>query len=122
MPTRTLIASAVSVCSPEGPIRTTGSPSRSVGEKSTPNYAALEGEAIYDSSDGLPAGMKIFAGQTDDPFFVDLQVFDLLTLRGQAPPIGYNANNLAIDSLSGFNIHSLIIEAPISRVLSLIHI
>ncbi len=91
-------------------------PPVNIGEKSTPNYAALEGEAIYDSSDGLPAGMKIFAGQTDDPFFVDLQVFDLLTLRGQAPPIGYNANNLAIDSLSGFNIHSLIIETPISRV------
>jgi hypothetical protein len=87
-----------------------------IGEKSTSNYTALEAEAIFDAADGLPAGVKIFAGQSDDPFFVDLQVFDLLTLRDQNPPIGYQANNIAVDSLSGFNVHTMVIEAPISRV------
>jgi hypothetical protein len=88
-----------------------------IGEKSMPNYAALENEAIFDAADGLPAGVKVFAGQTDDPFFVDLQVFDLLTLRSQPAPIGYNAdNNIPNDSLSAFNVHSLVIEVPVSRV------
>lgn len=87
-----------------------------IGEKSTPDYTALENEAIFDSADGLPTGVKVFAGQSDDPFYVDLQVFDLLTLRGQEPPIGYDRNNIPVDSLSGFNVHTLVVETPISRV------
>jgi len=84
-----------------------------IGSKSTPNYAALEAEAIYSG----PNGTKIFAGQTDDPFFVDLQVFDYLTLRGQNAPVGYSkGNNVPVDSLSGFNVHSLVIEVPISHI------
>lgn len=87
-----------------------------IGSKSTPNYTALEGQAIYPISTAQGAG-KVFAGQTDDPFWVDLQVFDLLTLRGQAAPIGYSAGtNIPVDSLSGFNVHSLVIEVPIAHV------
>jgi hypothetical protein len=83
-----------------------------IGEKSTKDYAALEAETFYNA----PGGIKVFAGQTDDPFFVDLQVFDLLTLRSQQPPIGYHLNNIPVDSLSGFNVHSLVIEVPVSRL------
>jgi hypothetical protein len=85
-----------------------------IGSKSTPNYADLESEAIYEAAGG---SVKVFAGQTDDPFWVDLQVFDLLTLRGQDAPIGYaKGNNVPVDSLSGFNVHSLVIELPITRI------
>lgn len=85
-----------------------------IGSKSTPNYGNLETQAIY-SAEG--STVKVYAGQTDDPFWVDLQVFDLLTLRGQAAPIGYtDGNNIPIDSLSGFNVHSLVIELPIDRI------
>jgi len=87
-----------------------------IGEKSTPNYVSLMDAAIYDSSDGLPAGMKLYAGQTDDPFWVNLQVFDLLTLPGQDPPVGYENYNVPVDSVSAFNVHSLVIEVPISRL------
>ena len=83
-----------------------------IGEKSTKDYAALEAETFYNA----PGGIKIFAGQTDDPFFVDLQVFDLLTLRSQQPPMGYHLNNIPVDSLSGFNVHSLVVEVPVSRL------
>jgi hypothetical protein len=83
-----------------------------IGAKSTPNYAALEAQTFYNA----PAGIKVFAGQTDDPFYVDLQVFDLLTLRGQKPPIGYEQYNIPVDSLSGFNVHTLVVEAPVSRL------
>ncbi len=89
-----------------------------IGEKSTPNYAALFEAAIYDSTDGVPGGIKVFAGQTDDPFWVDLQVFDLLTLRGQDQPIGYKDYNVPVDSVSAFNVHSLVLEIPIARLKS----
>ena len=87
-----------------------------IGEKSTPNYQSLADAAIYTFN--APQGaMKIYAGQTDDPFWVDLQVFDLLTLRGQAAPIGYTAaNNKPVDSVSAFNVHSLVIEVPVVRL------
>lgn len=85
-----------------------------IGDKSTPDYTDLEDEAIYTTD-----GVKVYAGQTDDAFWVDLQVFDLLTLRGQEQPIGYDpskGNNIPVDSLSGFNVHSLVIEVPVARI------
>jgi len=87
-----------------------------IGEKSTPNYESLVDAAIYTFS--TPQGtMKIFGGQTDDPFWVDLQVFDLLTLRGQAPPVGYTTGtNIPVDSVSAYNVHSFVVEAPIARL------
>ena len=49
-----------------------------IGPRSTPNYASLADAAVTD----LPGGIKVFAGQRDDPFFVDLgSVFDLAGLR-----------------------------------------
>ena len=46
----------------------------------------------------------MFAGQTDDPFFLDLRVFDLL--------YGGNLSETGIDSLAGFNVHSIAIQVP----------
>ena len=45
-----------------------------VGDASMPDYAALRHEAVV----GLDNGGASFAGQADDPFFLDLRVFDLL--------------------------------------------
>jgi hypothetical protein len=91
-------------------------PPVNIGSKSTPNYQALRDAATYQLTQGGDV-VQIFAGQADDPFWVDLQVFDLLTLRGQNPPIGTgNSNNIPIDTLSGFNVHALAIEVPISRL------
>ncbi len=88
-------------------------PPVNIGSKSTPDYMSLVDNFNYD----LPGGGKAFAGQTDDAFWVDLQVFDLLTLRGQQPPIGYSqGNNSPVDSVSGFNNHSLVLEIPISQL------
>ena len=53
-------------------------PPVNVGVRSTPNYANFVAKSIKT----LPGGGKVFAGQRDDPFFVDLgSVFDLLGLR-----------------------------------------
>lgn len=89
-----------------------------IGHKSTPNYEAnLEQPTVYTVNDGGDE-IHVFAGQTDDPFFVDLQVFDLLTLREHRAPIGYQYGgyNKPIDSLSGYNVHTLAIELPIDRL------
>ena len=48
-------------------------PSR-VGKASMPHYGRLRNQAIT----RLPGGGQTFAGQADDPFFLDLRVFDLL--------------------------------------------
>jgi hypothetical protein len=113
------------------------SPPVNIGSKSTPSYddlgnaavctiaisgvaGAPTGQTCNTRGQTLPPGsnnIKLFTGQRDDPFFVDLQVFDLLTLRGQAPPIGYTqGGNVPLDSLKGFNVHSIAIQIPISRL------
>ena len=53
-------------------------PPCNVGPRSTPNYPALANSAIYD----LPGGIKVFAGQRLEGFYVDVgSVFDLGVLR-----------------------------------------
>ncbi|MEN8652102.1 DUF4331 domain-containing protein [Streptomyces sp. 21So2-11] len=82
--TRTLLRDA-----PVAPSRT--------GEASMPNYGALRAEAVRKA----PRGAKAFAGQSEDPFFADLRVFDLLyggdlSKRGQDTLAGYNVNSVAL--------------------------
>jgi hypothetical protein len=84
------------------------SPPVNVGHRSTPNYATLAQSAVA----GLAGGGQVFAGQRDDPFFVDLgAVFDLLAIR--TPPGDMRAG---IDGLDGYNVHSIAIELPIEQV------
>ncbi len=79
-------------------------PPVNIGPRSTPNYEALAASAIRQ----LPGGIQVFAGQRDDPFFVDLNVFDLLAV----PP----ADTSNFDSLAGFNVHTIAIEVPIGSL------
>ena len=53
-------------------------PPCNIGPRSTPKYAKLEQEAVH----SLPGGQTVFAGQRNDPFFVDIgSIFDLADLR-----------------------------------------
>ena len=53
-------------------------PPVNIGPRSTTNYGSLMQAAVAE----LPGGIKAYAGQSDDPFFVDLgSVFDLAGLR-----------------------------------------
>ena len=53
-------------------------PPCNIGPRSTPNYAALGKEAVH----SLPGNQTVFAGQRNDPFFVDIgSIFDLADLR-----------------------------------------
>jgi len=70
-----------------------------VGDASMPNYNALRDAAVK-SFQG--SGRKAFAGQAEDPFFLDLRVFDVLyggdckTEAGHDTLAGFNVNTLAI--------------------------
>lgn len=96
----------------DGPKIGTGMvPPVNVGPRTTPDYEnnALKGIATLDG------GIKVFAGQRDDPFFVDLgSIFDLGGLRPfnslHLLPLE-NANG--IDGVSGYNTHSIIMQIPI---------
>jgi len=88
-----------------------------VGPRTMPDYDSLAAQGTYD----LGAGIKVFAGQRQDPFYIDLGgVFDTLNLR-RVPPIETPAedaddtvNPFGVDMLSGFNVHSIAIEVPAS--------
>lgn len=76
----------------------------SVGPASMPDYAALRNQAITD----LPGGGKVYVGQADDPFFLDLRVFDLL--------YGGNLSEVGQDTLAGFNVNTIAIQVPNSQL------
>ena len=88
------------------------------GPKSIPDYAPLFKAALQTIK--LPEGnMMVFAGPTDDAFWVDLgSIFDLLTLRPQKAPVGYkDGPSQGIDGLAGFNVHSIALQIPIAHLL-----
>src|SRR5215216_2892132 len=71
-----------------------------VGPRTMPDYESLVQQGIYNLDDGA----RVFAGQRDDPFYIDLgAIFDTLNLR-----------NPGVDMLSGFNVHSIALEVPAS--------
>ena len=91
-------------------------PPVNIGPRSTSGYAALMAAAVKT----LPGGIKVFAGQVDDPFFVDLgSVFDLAGLRPFNPahvlPPALPADP-GVDGVGGYNTHAIAIQVPISQL------
>jgi uncharacterized protein DUF4331 len=85
-------------------------PPDNIGPRSTPNYDALAAAAVTT----LPGGIKVFAGQRDDPFFVDLgSVFDLAGLRPFNPlhiiPLGAEPGR---DAVARYNTHTIAMQIP----------
>jgi hypothetical protein len=85
----------------------------------TMDYRALFDEGTYT----LYGGVKLFAGTTDDAFWIDLGgAFDTFNLRqGVAPgalsPTQDAANqNFASDTVSGYAVNSIAIEVPIEML------
>jgi hypothetical protein len=74
-----------------------------VGTPSTPGFFG-HGTGItgFDHPGGGTGAT--FAGQTDDPFFLDLRVFNLL--------YGANLKQVGRDTLRGFNVHSMAVQVP----------
>jgi hypothetical protein len=78
-----------------------------VGPKTIPDYTRVANQAITE----LPGGGKVFAGQRDDPFFVDLgMTFDAINLEGRAQ------QGKAVDDLAGYGVHSIVLQVPEEKV------
>ena len=91
-------------------------PPVNVGPRSMPNYDADLAAPAVKTIDG---GIKVFAGPRDDPFFVDLgQIFDLGGL-GPFLPAHLIPSPAAAgeDYVAGFNVHTIALQIPISRLL-----
>jgi hypothetical protein len=91
-----------------------------VGPRTMPNYDALAAQGVHD----LGNGMRVFAGQRDDPFYIDLGgLFDTLNFGLSPLPIETNAqdandgaNAFGVDMLSGFNVQEIALEIPASML------
>ncbi len=79
-----------------------------VGPKTMPDYTAVAAGAIRSMS----GGGRVFAGQRDDPFFVDLgATFDAINLRNGTGNAGGGK-----DDLAGYNVHSIVMQIPEAQV------
>jgi hypothetical protein len=89
-------------------------PPCNIGPRSTPNYANLGRAAVHN----LPGGIKVFAGQRLDGFYVDLgAIFDLGDLRPfQNLHLIPSAAAAAVDATKTLNIHTIAIQIPISQL------
>ena len=75
-----------------------------IGPKTFPSYDNFVNGAIRSLKDGT----KLFVGQRDDPFFVDLgATFDGLNVRKLTGNQGEGK-----DDLSGYNVHSVVLQLP----------
>lgn len=82
-------------------------PPQNIGPRTTPNYETNLGQpAVYN----LPNGGRVFAGQRDEGFYIDVGgVFDGINLRS----IGSSGG---VDTTKGFNISTIAIEVPIQEL------
>lgn len=77
-----------------------------VGKASMPDYASLRNAGVTKA--GPNQSYRSFAGQAEDPFFLDLRVFDLL--------YGGNFSEAGNDTLAGFNVNSVALQVPINAL------
>ena len=87
-----------------------------VGPATMPDYPALAAKGVYD----VGAGVRVFVGQREETFYIDLgSAFDTLNFR-RTPPIltlGEDQDNTqnpfgVDDALEGLNITTIAIEIP----------
>lgn len=72
-----------------------------VGGATMPDFAGLADEGVV-AYGGAPS--YTWAGQSDDAFFLDLRVFDLL--------YGGNLSEVGDDTLAGFNVNTMALQVP----------
>ncbi len=93
------------------------------GPRTMPNYSALFAQGIYNTN---VAGVKVWAGTADDPFFIDLgAAFDSFNIRigaggGVLSPAqdAADGTNLSSDTVSGYAVNSIAIEMPVAMLTS----
>jgi hypothetical protein len=89
-------------------------PPCNIGPRSTPNYAALGQAAVHE----LDGDVKVFAGQRNEGFYVDLgAIFDLADLRPfQNLHLIPTPVAEGVDATKTLNIHTIALQIPISQL------
>lgn len=85
-------------------------------------YQAMADTTVYALGGDAPNNGRVFAGQRDDPFFVDLgAIFDLVRIRCQTGPntAGGCATGSVkgVDYVGGYNVHTLALQIPVGKLL-----
>ncbi len=90
-------------------------PPEKVGPRTDVNYNATAQSTVYQIDGG---GTRVFAGQRDDSFFVDLgSIFDLGGLRPfNRAHLIKRATARGIDAVAKKNVHSIAIQVPITQL------
>jgi len=90
-----------------------------VGPRTMPDYEALAQQGIYPLSNGG----RVFAGQRDETFYIDLgATFDTVNLRRSPPVLSPSeddndfVNPFGVDHFSGFNVNTIALEIPIDAI------
>ncbi len=83
-------------------------PPDNIGSRTTPNYeSALAQPAVQNISFGNGLAGRVFAGQRDEGFYIDVEsIFDTLNLASLGETGG-------TDTTAGFNVHCIALEVPI---------
>ena len=79
-----------------------------VGAASMPGYNASLFDAAVVDFGGSANPSHTWVGQSDDPFFLDLRVFDLL--------YGADLSEVGDDTLAGFNVSAFALQVPKARL------
>ncbi len=83
-------------------------PPVNIGPRSTPNYKGLSDSAVNMLNDGS----RVFAGQRNEAFFVDLgSIFDLAALRPlQNLHLIPTPASSGVDATKGYNVHTIALQ------------
>ena len=89
------------------------------GPSTMPDYAALAAQGVHT----LANGMRVFAGQRGDPFYIDLgATFDTLNFRRNPPLLtpaedaNDDVNPFGIDMIGSLNVQTIALEVPASLI------
>jgi uncharacterized protein DUF4331 len=92
------------------------------GPATMPDYEALAAQGVYSDT---ATGIRVFAGQRAETFYIDLgAVFDTLNLRRSPPALtaaedaNDSVNPFGVNRFSGFNVSTIAVEVPIKRITS----
>ncbi len=90
-----------------------------VGTRTMPNYPALAAQGIFD----LGGGIRVFAGQRKETFYIDLgSTFDTLNFRRNPPVLSDPedaddaTNPFGLNDFQELNINTIAIEVPIAAL------
>jgi Domain of unknown function (DUF4331) len=89
-------------------------PMDAIGPRQEGLFGVKNYEASAESTIVHRGGVSLFAGQRDDPFFADVgAIFDLVAIRKTGTTGNKGGGK---DFLSGYNVHTIALQIPISQV------